>query len=124
MDQKLGHIEDEVGEQLLQLLYVEAHSFVYFPINLFIALSNNPNVEYKFIDTLFFILRSGLSLVNLKRELRMKDESFPPLISIERNGIVRDYRKVYENVSLKILYLFSKLPNTSIGYFYETKRLP
>lgn len=51
-------MDDEFAESLLRLLYVESHSFVNFPINLFIALTNNPNVEYKLIDALFFILKN------------------------------------------------------------------
>ena len=60
--QRLGNVEDEFAESLLNLLYVESHNFVYFPINLFVALTNNPNVEYKLIDALFFILKSGLKM--------------------------------------------------------------
>lgn len=55
---KLWNVDDEFIESLINLLYVEAHSFVNFPINLFISLTNNPNAEYKLIDTLFFILKT------------------------------------------------------------------
>lgn len=56
--QKLGSLEDEFIEQFIGLLYVESHSFVYFPINLFVALTNNPTIENKIMDGMFFILKS------------------------------------------------------------------
>ena len=98
-------MDDEFAEALLALLYVESHSFVYFPINLFISLTNNPNVEYKLIDALFYVLKTRY-----------------PKILVKRNGIVHDYAKIYDVVSLKILYLLSKLQGPSISYFFEEKK--
>lgn len=42
---------------------------------------------------------------------------------VKRYGIVRDFTKIYNVVSLKVLYLFSKLQSSSINYFFESKKL-
>lgn len=55
---KLWNVDDDFIESVINLLYVDAYSFVDFPINLFISLTNNPNVESKLIDALFFILKT------------------------------------------------------------------
>ncbi len=59
---KIGSVEDDAIESLLNLLYLESYSFVYFPVNLFLALCNNPLAETKLLDALFFILRTAYSL--------------------------------------------------------------
>lgn len=86
---------------------------MYFPINLFISLTNNPNVEYKLIDALFYVLKTRSPKHTL---------GFPPKILVKRHGIVHDYAKIYDVVSLKILYLLSKLQGPSISYFFEAKK--
>lgn len=54
---KLGNLDDEFIEALLSFLYVESHSFVYFPINLLASLQSNPVLESKILDALFYILK-------------------------------------------------------------------
>ena len=56
---KVGHVEDETIEALLGLFYLESYTFVYFPVNLLVALCNNPTAETKLLDAVFFILRTA-----------------------------------------------------------------
>jgi E3 ubiquitin-protein ligase HUWE1 len=116
---KLGNLDDEFIEALLNLLYVESHSFVYYPINLLASLQSNPVLECKILDALFFILKQQIGIQDLKQACNFRDEQFPPSFIVQRYTILHDPTKTYENVSLKILYLFSKLPQNSIQYFYE-----
>ncbi|CAD8063012.1 unnamed protein product [Paramecium sonneborni] len=112
--QKLGNFDDDFTNSLLSLLYVESHGFKNFPTNLFISLCNNYIVENKLIDTLFFILKT--------KNLNEYAQFFPPKFLVQRNGLIRDFSKIYNVVSLKVLYLFSKLQGFSINYFFQSKK--
>ena len=45
----------------------------------------------------------------VKRELGLKDEQFPPTYIVGKNSIMKDYSRTYDIVSLKILFLLSKM---------------
>jgi hypothetical protein len=45
--------------------------------------------------------------------------AFPQIHLYTRGAVLNNYREVYKNVSLKILYILSKIAHTSLPYFLE-----
>ena len=111
--QRLNSLDERILENLLSFLYCEQSVFQKVSIGLIQTLLRSPVLEYKMFDSLLFVLQC-------ERLPKMKTgrEGFPYLELETKNGVVRNYEAVYQEVSLRSLYLMLKFANkASLSYF-------
>jgi len=106
---KLLVVEDRFIEKLLEFLFTDDLSFGRFPFELFKTLVLHPQNEYRILDAVIYLL--------LKEQKQVND--FPPRVLYTRDNIIDDYDEVYEQLSLKILYLLNKCCADNQSYFLD-----
>ena len=93
-------------------------SFDKFPFNLLKALMLHPQTEFKVLDCLFYLLK------NPDLGDKLEEDNFPYKVIYEKNSIEKNYRMVYEKISLKILFLLENFTkNETLSYFIPTSGL-
>ena len=114
--QKFNSIDEKVLENVLSFIYSDRSLFQKLPLGLLQTLMRSPIIEYKILDALLFVLL----FENLPHLKDSQQDKFPYLCLYEKNGINSNYEKVYNEVSLRSLYLLAKFTfKASCNYFIE-----
>ena len=109
---KLYMPDEKTLEAILKLMYMSEESFERFPYNVLKSLMLHPQTENKVLDCLLFLLK------NPDLGEKLEEDVFPCKVIYEKNSIEKNYRVVYEKISLKILFLLEQLTrNEPLSYF-------
>ncbi|EAS00266.2 HECT domain ubiquitin transferase (macronuclear) [Tetrahymena thermophila SB210] len=135
---KLIETDDKFIESILRLIYYGGKQQFQFPIQLLELICKNPNVEQKVFDSLMFILMNP-NMQEIKQAYKKennesvmvdeqkKDEEdvfdFPLLYTYHKNSKETDYKKVYLDVSLRILKIIQKLTLKRVLFFIDTEKV-
>jgi len=109
MQRKAAPSPPVVLESLLRLLYLEDRLFVGFPYSLLASLMIQPRNEFKVLDALLFILKNkDMPALKMAAGVAIR-LSFPPTELSLKHSIVEDPVQVYLSVSLKALFVLSRV---------------
>jgi len=118
LQSKIMLTDSKVLESIVTLVFADSLMFAEFPYQLVKTLCLASGAEYKIMDALMFLLNFE-DIPRLKQLIGGEESQFPLLKAYQGQILVTDYSHVYSLITLKILYIFSKMSQYPIAFFTE-----
>ena len=117
--------DDKLIHAILNFLYYDQDTYCNYPITLTSLLCHNPKNYSKILTTLVFLLehqdipklKTGLLAIESEEEVT---EVFPWVKQYGRMTQLHNYPRIYQNLSLKVLFLLDKLTQANPAFFMMT----
>ena len=113
--QKLILADEKFIESILSLLFTDSLTFSKFPFSLLKSIMMHPVNEFKIKDSFLFLLK----IENLDNFQIETNSIFPCFYLYEKNSFIKNYQTIYMEISLKILFIFTKFTQSCNSFFLE-----